>query len=162
MVSLPFSSSFFKCLREQHEWYWDVGQWSNWSVSSSIWPWHPEFSSPFGYPPRRWPRPESGSSDQRGWLGQWTWAGADRGGWYPPTLGKSCTYWVGGGYWSCESSHHRWSVYPDIWWRHDRFSWTGHGDTSFLERTYRHPQMAPKQNAAQQMTEVIFPGSIAV
>ena len=38
----------------------------------------------------------------------------------------------------------------------------GHGDTSFLERTYCHPQMALKQNAAQQMTEVMFPGSIAV
>ena len=38
----------------------------------------------------------------------------------------------------------------------------GHGDTSFLERTYCHPQMTLKQNAAQQMTEVMFPGSIAV
>ena len=38
----------------------------------------------------------------------------------------------------------------------------GHGDTSFLERTYCHPQMALKQHAAQQMTEVMFPGSLAV
>lgn len=28
----------------------------------------------------------------------------------------------------------------------------GHGDTSFLERTYCHPQMALKQQAAQVMT----------
>ena len=45
----------------------------------------------------------------------------------------------------------------------------GHGDTSFLERTYCHPQMALKKNAAHKMFESLFsdgvgtvPQSIAV
>lgn len=32
----------------------------------------------------------------------------------------------------------------------------GHGDTSFLERTYCHPQMALKQQAAERMAESLF------
>ncbi len=34
----------------------------------------------------------------------------------------------------------------------------GHGDTSFLERTYCHPQMALKQQAADRITGNMFPG----
>ena len=32
----------------------------------------------------------------------------------------------------------------------------GHGDTSFLERTYCHPQMKLKQNAAERLEEALF------
>ena len=32
----------------------------------------------------------------------------------------------------------------------------GHGDTSFLERTYCHPQMKLKQNAAEKLEEALF------
>lgn len=32
----------------------------------------------------------------------------------------------------------------------------GHGDTSFLERTYCHPQMVLKQQAADIMEDVLF------
>ena len=32
----------------------------------------------------------------------------------------------------------------------------GHGDTSFLERTYRHPQMQLKQEAAKRMSNSLF------
>ena len=32
----------------------------------------------------------------------------------------------------------------------------GHGDTSFLERTYCHPQMQRKQDAAKRMAECLF------
>ena len=32
----------------------------------------------------------------------------------------------------------------------------GHGDTSFLERTYCHPQMQLKQDAAKRMAECLF------
>ena len=32
----------------------------------------------------------------------------------------------------------------------------GHGDTSFLERTYCHPQMQRKQDAAKRMVECLF------
>lgn len=35
----------------------------------------------------------------------------------------------------------------------------GHGDTSFLERTYCHPQMELKQMAAAQMDRVMFGSS---
>ena len=35
----------------------------------------------------------------------------------------------------------------------------GHGDTSFLERTYCHPQMELKQMAAAQMDKVMFGSS---
>ena len=34
----------------------------------------------------------------------------------------------------------------------------GHGDTSFLERTYCHPQMQLKQRAANQFTQSVFFG----
>ena len=34
----------------------------------------------------------------------------------------------------------------------------GHGDTSFLERTYCHPQMQLKQKAANQFTQNVFFG----
>lgn len=39
----------------------------------------------------------------------------------------------------------------------------GHGDTGFLERTYCHPQMRLKQDAANQLTHSLFdtPGSCA-
>ena len=33
----------------------------------------------------------------------------------------------------------------------------GHGDTSFLERTYCHPQMQRKQEAAKRMAECLIP-----
>ena len=33
----------------------------------------------------------------------------------------------------------------------------GHGDTSFLERTYCHPQMQRKQDAAKRMAECLIP-----
>ena len=33
----------------------------------------------------------------------------------------------------------------------------GHGDMSFLERTYRHPQMQRKQEAARRMAECLIP-----
>ena len=33
----------------------------------------------------------------------------------------------------------------------------GHGDTSFLERTYCHPQMQLKQDAAKRMAECLIP-----
>ena len=33
----------------------------------------------------------------------------------------------------------------------------GHGDTSFLERTYCHPQMQRKQDAAKRMAEYLIP-----
>ena len=33
----------------------------------------------------------------------------------------------------------------------------GHGDTSFLERTYCHPQMQRKQDAAKRMSECLIP-----
>ena len=33
----------------------------------------------------------------------------------------------------------------------------GHGDTSFLERTYCHPQMQLKQEAAKRMAECLIP-----
>ena len=33
----------------------------------------------------------------------------------------------------------------------------GHGDTSFLERTYCHPQMQRKQAAAKRRAECLFP-----
>ena len=32
----------------------------------------------------------------------------------------------------------------------------GHGDTSFLERTYCHPQMKLKQEAAEKLEEALF------
>ena len=32
----------------------------------------------------------------------------------------------------------------------------GHGDTSFLERTYCHPQMQLKQEAAKRMSNSLF------
>jgi site-specific recombinase XerD len=32
----------------------------------------------------------------------------------------------------------------------------GHGDTSFLERTYCHPQMALKRQASERMTDTLF------
>ena len=32
----------------------------------------------------------------------------------------------------------------------------GHGDTSFLERTYCHPQMALKEHAAEKMNAVLL------
>ena len=32
----------------------------------------------------------------------------------------------------------------------------GHGDTSFLERTYCHPQMQLKQDAAKRMSNSLF------
>lgn len=38
----------------------------------------------------------------------------------------------------------------------------GHGDTSFLERTYCHPQTLEKQKAAVGMTNILFNGSAYV
>ena len=32
----------------------------------------------------------------------------------------------------------------------------GHGDTSFLERTYCHPQMALKEQAAEKMEQILL------
>ena len=32
----------------------------------------------------------------------------------------------------------------------------GHGDTSFLERTYCHPQMALKEQAAEKMDQLLL------